>query len=106
MKERELENELTDDLNELANKIRVYSRSQKEFPKSNGDSSCDYSEFLCDDMLYSPFGEYKCMLQNFQYGEYNQNTDYHPCKEEDHLTCPFYIKTNSKGVNQNEREKL
>ncbi len=63
------------------------------------DANCPYIKWLGEDLNHCPgVGEYKCMEQKYEYGEYGYggNFDYQPCNSPNHATCPVYLKTQQK----------
>lgn len=65
--------------------------------RGNQDASCPHIEWMGEDLGHCPgIGEWKCMLQSYQYGDLlhgggSENTDYRSCNHPDHNKCSVYL---------------
>ena len=64
----------------------------------NQDKNCPHIRYMYEDAAHLPanIGDWTCMLQQYQHGEYNQNIDYHNCSHPNHKSCPFYLENQIK----------
>jgi hypothetical protein len=60
------------------------------------DRECPFHELMSEDLLAGAPLEDKCRLQPYQYGEFDQNTDYRECVASDHRTCRVYLEYKAK----------
>lgn len=67
----------------------------KPVPK-NQDGTCPYIKWMLEDHRCPGWGEYKCLISTYKYGEYyDYNTDYNECNCKDHNICDRYKKHNT-----------
>ena len=65
--------------------------------KEDQDASCPHIQWMGEDLVHCPgVGEWKCMLQDYQYGDLlygggSENTDYRSCNHPDHNRCSVYL---------------
>ncbi len=65
-------------------------------PKTQ-DKYCPHIEWMGEDLIRCPgWGEWKCKLSTYRYGEYNHNLDYNPCNSPDREECTNYIQQHEK----------
>ena len=63
------------------------------------DGGCPHIKWLGEDLVHCPgIGEWKCMQQQYEYGEYGYggNFDYRECNAANHNTCLVYLAAQKK----------
>jgi len=74
---------MTAEINDTNRILRIFH----PIPKTQ-DGDCPHIRWMGEDLIHCPgIGEYKCMLQNYTHGEYDQNLDYQACNNTNHQKC-------------------
>ena len=64
-------------------------------PTSNQDIHCPHIKWMGEDLVHCPgIGEWKCLLQRFEYGDQYgvaHNIDYKACNSPSHKSCQYFL---------------